>query len=116
MKRKIGFLTSLISSILFIVFASACSAKNQDVFKASDQKQKVYKKQEFISESDCFSVGIWTEREACFSKKSDNQIASCELTNPGACKPYKAMYFATKKSTYCKVRLIKSPLRFIKII
>jgi uncharacterized protein YecT (DUF1311 family) len=104
----------LIPSIVFIFLASACSAKSSGLSKVLDQNQKNAKEQAIADTSDCFSVGAWAEREACFSKMSDDQIASCELTNPGACKPYKAMYFATKKISQLESEINKNSSKIYK--
>lgn len=48
-------------------------------------------------DEDCFTVGDIQNREACFAKQSDDDIATCERMKPSACRPYKEMYVANHR-------------------
>jgi len=76
--------------ILTVLVSVACSAQTplRALVSANSQIQ---------NETDCFSLGKWDEREACFARQDDEQINLCEKSSPLACRPYKEMYFAEKK-------------------
>lgn len=46
------------------------------------------------AERDCFAIGDYEGREACFARYSDAEIADCEQNSLFACAPYKEMHAA----------------------
>lgn len=85
-------LKRLVPSALAIslILGCGCASVSNSAHSASSTKSP--QSVSSGTEDDCFAVGDTTAREACFAKKSDDEISECERMRANACRPYKEMH------------------------